>query len=342
MFPVNRVTWLLLGLFLLGALLKPVAADQSQAHQIEVSPQYGASAVSLYLVDETGQYLIPVSRRVPAAEQNDPRRALEALIAGPQAGPELRAVLLPQTRLLDFEVVAGTARVNLAAPAFATDPPRQAIDALRFTLTEFPSITAVELALDGQPVDAQGNLAAQVTPLPRPAAINSTEEPSGQAVTMYYGYGPDRSMLAPVTRYLPVGANLIEQAMQQLLAGPPPGSGLISVIPADVHLLKAGLEQGVAFVDLSEELVYAYRLKQANALQVRKAVIATLTSLPGVYAGSIEIGGSALLYFSCQNVVMERPQAKPWAINDEFYLAPLTPHSLRSPSSPTGEGDRRE
>ena len=95
------------------------------------------------------------------------------------------------------------------------------------------------------------------------------------------------------------------------------------MIPADVRLLEANLDQGVAHVDLSEELVYAYRLKQANALQVRKVVIATLTSLPDVYAGSIKIGGSALLYFSCHNVVMERPQAKPWAINDEYYLQPL-------------------
>jgi spore germination protein GerM len=325
MFSISRVTWLLFGLFLVGVPLKLLAAEMSQAQQIEVSPQYGATAITLYLVDETGQYLIPISRRVSEAEQTDPRRALEALIKGPLAGLELAPVLSPATRILNFEVIGDTAKVNLSAPAFATDNPAQAIDAIRLTLTEFPSITAVELALDGQPLDAQGNLAAQSTPLSRPEAINASEEPTGQPVTIYYGYGPDKSMLVPMTRFLPDAENMVAAAIQQLLAGPPPDSGLTSVIPADVHILDTKLEQGVAFVDLSEELVYAYRLKQANALQVRKAVIATLTSLPKVYAGSIEIGGSALLYFSCQNVVMERPQAKPWAINDEFYLKPLEP-----------------
>jgi spore germination protein GerM len=325
MVSVNRVTLLLVSLFLLGALLRPVADAQSQIQQIKVSAQYGATAITLYLVDETGRYLIPVSRRVSEAEQNDPRRAMAALINGPQAGPELQAVLLPQTRLLKFEVTGDTARVNLSDPAFATDDPVQAIDAIRLTLTEFPAITAVELAVDGQPLDAQGNLVARTTPLPRPAAINAAEQPTGRPVTMHYGYGPEKSLLVPMTRYILPDTNMVAQAMQELLAGPPPDSGLTSVIPADVQLLEAKLEQGVAYVDLSEELVYAYRLKQANALQVRKAVIATLTSLPDVYAGSIEIGGSALLYFSCQNVVMERPQAKPWAINDEFYLKPLEP-----------------
>ena len=323
MLSVNRVTLLLVSLFLLGALLRPVADAQSQTQQIEVSAQYGATAITLYLVDESGRYLIPVARRVSEAEQNDPRRAIAALIDGPQAGPELRAVLLPQTRLINFEVDGDTARVNLSSPAFTTDNTAQSIDAIRLTLTEFPAITTVELALDGQPVDRQGNFIAQAMPLPRPAAINAAEQPTGQPVTMYYGYGPEKSLLVPVTRYLPDTDNMVAAAIEQLLAGPSPDSGLTSVIPADVRLLEANLDQGVAFVDMSEELVYAYRLKQANALQVRKAVIATLTSLPDVYAGSIEIGGSALLYFSCQNVVMERPQAKPWAINDEFYLKSL-------------------
>lgn len=325
MFSINRVSWLLFGLFLVGVPLKLVAAEISQAQQIEVSPQYGASAITLYLIDETQQYLLPVSRRVPEAEQNEPRRAIEALLDGPQAGPELRAVALPQTRLLEFELVDGIAKVNLSAPAFATEDPGRAVDAIRLTLTEFSAVSAVELTLNGQPVDAYGETVAQATRLTRPETINAGEEATGQAVTMYYGYGSNPSMLVPVTRYIPASTNMVGQAMEHLLAGPPPDSNLVSVIPKDVSLLEARLEQGIASVDLSEELVYAYRLKQVNALYVRKAVIATLTSLPNVYAGSITIGGSDLLYFSCQNVVMERPMAKPWAINDEFYLAPLGP-----------------
>jgi len=324
MFSGNRVTWLLLlGVFLAGALLKPVAAKQSEAKQIEVSPQYGATALSLYFVDEAQQYLLPVSRRVSETEQHDPLRALESLIVGPQAGPELRGVLYPDTQILNFEVVDETAVINLTPPAFATHNPAHAIDAIRLTMTEFDGITAVSLTLDNQPIDAQGNIVDKPIELSRPAAINAGEEVVGTAVIMHYGYGPNPELLVPMTRYLPDADNMVAQTTKHLLAGPPANSNLVSVIPSDVYLLDATLDQGIAFLDLSEELVHAYRLKQANALHVRKAVIATLTSLPNVYAGSIEIGGSALLYFSCQNVVMERPQAKPWAINDEFYMDSL-------------------
>ncbi len=56
---------------------------------------------------------------------------------------------------------------------------------------------------------------------------------------------------------------------------------------------------------------------------VRRAVMATLTGLPGIAAGLIEIDGSRLLLYTCVNVTQEFPQARPWALNDEYYLSTL-------------------
>jgi len=88
--------------------------------------------------------------------------------------------------------------------------------------------------------------------------------------------------------------------------------------------LQHQVDGGLAIVDFDSHLVYAYRLSKANAMFVRRAVMATLTGLPGISAGLIEIDGSRLLLYTCVNVTQEFPQARPWAINDEFYLTTLS------------------
>ena len=310
-------------LFVLGALLKPVAASQQEAATVEVMDQYGSAAVTLYFLDQAEEYLIPVSRRVEDEAGQTPRRALEELLAGPEAGP-----LIPffeiGTEILEFSVSGVQATIELSMPDGVDQLRPQAMDAVRWTLTEFPEIDAISLTVNGWGVDAEGNFGENAISLGQPESINSHLSASGQPVQLYFGYADDPSLLVPVTVYIDtpngdVNAQLT-QTVEQLLLGPSAGSNLVSTIPSNVNLLAASMAGVVANVDFSEDLVIAYRLKEANALHVRKAVIATITSLPDVYAGAIEIGGSSLLYFTCQNVVMEHPQAKPWAINDEFYM----------------------
>ncbi|MEM7125103.1 MAG: GerMN domain-containing protein [Chloroflexota bacterium] len=326
-----RAVALLAALFVLGALLRPVAASQQAAATVTVADQYGSAAVTLYFLEETGAYLIPVSRRVVDEAEQTPARALAELLAGPKAGP-LVPFFEGGATLLDLTIKSGQAKIALSMPEMVEQLSTHAMDGLRWTMTEFEEIEQIAVTVNGWSVDADGKFVDQITPLARPAAINSQFSGVGHPVMLYFGYGADPSLLVPVTTYLATtdskttdretvaGDAQITQIIEQLLVGPPAGSHLLSTIPETVHLLDVHMDGVIANVNFSEELVIAYRLKEANALHVRKAVIATLTSLPGVYAGSIKIGGSSLLYFTCQNAVMEHPQAKPWAINDEFYM----------------------
>jgi spore germination protein GerM len=130
------------------------------------------------------------------------------------------------------------------------------------------------------------------------------------------------------------GAALSERepatAVRERLAGPRPGSGLEPALPLDVGVHGVDVADGLATVDFDAHLVYAYRLSKANAMFVRRAVMATLTRLPGISAGLIQIDGSRLLLYTCVNVTQEYPQARPWAINDEFYLTTLEPPAAAS------------
>ena len=161
--------------------------------------------------------------------------------------------------------------------------------ALVLTLTEFPEISSVTVSVDGVAVDAEGVPADGRVALTRPAANPETPEAVAGGTELYFVYpGADR-YLVPVTRATAADEREPGAAMEAFLAGPREGSGLEPVLPDDVGIHSTRVEDGLATVDFDYHLVYAYRLSKANAMFVRRAVMATLTGLPGIDAGLIEI-----------------------------------------------------
>jgi hypothetical protein len=198
-----------------------------------------------------------------------------------------------------------------------------ALDALLLTLTEFPAVSAASVQVGDMYLDVEGSTTAEPRRLTRPVINPETVAADGGGTVLYFAYGGEDRYLVPVTRSSATEAWEPASAMDALLAGPLPGSGLGPIVPKDVRVHSVSVDDGLATVDFSAELVYAYRLSKANAMFVRRAVMATLTDLPGIAAGLIEIDGSRLLLYTCVNVTQEFPQARPWAINDEFYLGTL-------------------
>ena len=308
-------------LLIVGAVLRPVAGMNREP--VSVAPQYARSAVTLYEVLVEPGYIVPVARRTPEAEIS-PEVAVTELLAGPRAGPDLAGALAPGAELLGFDVNDGRASVQLSAGALEGIDPGLAMDALALTLTEFDDISSVSVTVGGQHVGVDGAPVEEAAYLPRPALNPETPEAAAGGIELYFTYdGADR-YLVPVTRSAPSSARRPEPAMAEFLAGPTTASGLEPVLPADVNVLGIEIDGGLATVDFDSHLVYAYRLSKANAMFVRRAVMATLTGLPGISAGLIEIDGSRLLLYTCVNVTQEFPQARPWAINDEFYLTTLS------------------
>ena len=309
----------LAALIVAGAVLRPAAA-QATVTPVSVAPQYGRAAVTAWFGEVTGAYLVPVTRRVDE-DAVSPRHALEALLAGPAAGPELRALFPAGVTVTTFETRGSEAVVDLSAGAFDGIDAARAVDAAVLTITESGDLRAVRLSVDGVPVDADGRAALSSVALPRPVPNPETPEAAGGGVELYFAYGVTDQYLVPVTRA--DAAADPGEAVAQLLKGPAPDSGLRPALPLNVGVINWRQEGALAVINVDEQLIYAYRLSKANALYVRKAIMATLTRLPGVKAGMIEINGSRMLMYTCVNVTQEFAQARPWALNDEFYLSAL-------------------
>jgi spore germination protein GerM len=310
-------TAVVLALVVIGAALRPAAASATAA-PVSVAPQYGHPAVTAWFGESTGRYLVPVTRRVDEGAVT-PRAAFEALLAGPEAGPELRPVFPPGTTVTSFEARGSEAVVDLSAVALDRVDAAQAVHAVILTLTESGDLKAVRLSVAGVPVDADGRAALSSAALPRPAVNPETPAAEAGGVELYFAFGDQDQYLVPVTRA--DGAADPGEAFAQLRKGPAPDSSLRPALPLNVSLLSWRQEGALAVVNVDEQLIYAYRLSKANAQFVRKAIIATLTRLPGVKAGMIEINGSRMLMYTCVNVTQEFAQVRPWALNDEFYLS---------------------
>lgn len=293
--------------------------------KVETTQQNERAAVTLYFTDHEQRYLIPVSRRLKSLDEATPKRSLEELIRGPQAGPELTGLFPAETQLESFVIRGDTVKVNISGIKNETSLFARAVV---LTLTEFPGIKKVELYLNGQSIDLSGNPTNHKDSLSRPNAINLETAGEGETkIILYFKFGEIDNYLVPVTRRVSDTEVNLGLVIAELLRGPLPKSNLQPLVPENVKLLGTQLDNGLAIIDFSDDLSVAYRLKQANQLLVRKAVIATVTQLQGVNLGQIYINGSSLVAYSCINITEELPQRAPWAINDEYYLSDLSTKS---------------
>jgi germination protein M len=116
--------------------------------------------LTVYFRNGAGGHLVPVVREV-AVGDDLPRRAMELLLAGPNdeevESGGMVAPLPTTTRILGFTVDSGTAEVDLSAHVISdaqevgATPENEvlALAAIVGTLTEFPAIDRVRLAVEG-------------------------------------------------------------------------------------------------------------------------------------------------------------------------------------------------
>ncbi|HEY8417328.1 MAG TPA: GerMN domain-containing protein [Limnochordales bacterium] len=113
--------------------------------------------VRVYFSDADAQYLVPEERSLPAAELN-PLRLLDELGRGPRR-PDLRPTIPAGARPLAVVVHDGVAYVNYSRELRTNHPGGSTGEILTVysivaTLTQLPSIDAVQLLLEGAEIDS--------------------------------------------------------------------------------------------------------------------------------------------------------------------------------------------
>ncbi|MBK9942790.1 MAG: GerMN domain-containing protein [Kouleothrix sp.] len=232
--------------------------------------------LTLYFNDPTGTLLVPVRRNVPVENNRVAEAAINELIAGPRNG--LGRLVNAETRLLGISIDNGRATVN-----FDRNP--GGFDSIIFTLTEFPTISSVQVQINGA---NQGQ--ARGRPVLNP--LNPQNLPVDYAKTeflpLYFPAAGSRHDIR-VIRMVPKTKQTAEATVRALLEGPGAYAGALRrVIPEGTQLRGIKIEKGVVLVDFTRPFADAPELDAAM-----RTVVESLTTLKTVSGVQFLVEGQA-------------------------------------------------
>ena len=273
-----------------GIWLRALPAGQFLPADGQRWPWRTATTVNLYFLD--GTFLFPVSRRLPANDQL-PRAALEALLAGPTRPGRLKSAIPRDVAIRSFSVADGIARIDLSRVLGEGDGERLALAAITETMTRVPGVSSIAVTVQGQSPGAR----ASRTPL------------------LYF---PSADGLVAV----PSTATDARGALAAYLAGPP-GSGLTGV-PTDVRLLAYDYDPADRHLSVGFTYTPAVRAlaleRPERTRMLLLGLIASLTEFPEVRAVRLDFGGQSRLGLGECSDLLRSPQPRPALLNDERLI----------------------
>ncbi len=206
----------------------------------------------LYFADASGTMFVPVQRSVTVVDNRVAQAAVEALIAGPRNG--LQRLVLSDARLLGIQIADGTATVNFdRRPTGAGD--NRGLLSIMYTLIEFPSITRVQVQVNGGNIGVQGDGPIAWRPI---NALNPAALPQDNGRTAYlplYFVANSGRHDVRVIRMVPKTNEVARATVLALIEGPMEyGDRVWSPIPGDTELRGIKKDGSTIIVDFTPAL----------------------------------------------------------------------------------------
>jgi len=268
--------------------------------------------VVVYFATSDRKNLVPVTLSIKPTNEAA-KIAVEKLLAGPVNDFSLPTI--PEgTKLKDLYLQGNTAYVDLTKQLLETSEElaQQTIDALVFTLTEFPTVNDVQILIDGQIKESIGDVDIS-KPIARPQTINyyGKKTPGKNLAKVFYADN-NAMYLVPVTLEVS-GKNPPLSALEKLVAGPPEESGLIPTVWEGTGINSLHIENGLATVDFNAE-VLGYGGGSAAETLLVNSVLCTLTQFDEVQGVQFLIDGGKIEYFP-EGTDASSPLSAPHKIN---------------------------
>ena len=281
------------------------ANEQESLSEVMVVQPEDARPTVMYYKD-SDNVLVPVMRYIPKSELGIARAALNALVYSAESAEDLMPTgLMPSlpvgTKILGAVIKEnGHAIVDFSKEflSFSSIKGEEVgVKAVVYTLSEFSNVKTVEIRVEGKVV-TELPLGTKLTAAMKRSEINLLAgENSGDKlskVMVYYqkkGAG-NYSYFVPVTK-LTSEKNSAEAAINALLAGPVLESGLINPFPEGTQCLDVRVKDGIAYVNLSEDVLKLQGNKGAER-SVKKAVSLTLGQFPEISKVQLFVNGKTI------------------------------------------------
>jgi spore germination protein GerM len=277
-------------LFMTGLWLRSLPSTSMSSVLGGWQPWARSSMVTLYFSD--GEFLFPVSRRIPANDDL-PRAALQALLDGPGAARRLQRSVPSGVAIRSLQLGDGMARIDLSA-AFSHEPDDTLAEtAVVDTMTALPGVSTVTLSVEGKPLAES----AQRVPL------------------LYY---PSANGLVAV----PASVTEPRAALTAYLAKP--AHPELTGFPGDARLLNYGYDPVDRFLSLNftySPSVRELALEKPERMRtLLLGLITSLTEFPEVRAVQLDFEGRTRLGLGECSDLLRTPQTRPQLLNDERLL----------------------
>jgi germination protein M len=278
---------------------------QSMSEVILSQPENSRATVLYYKDNEN--FLVPVMRYIPKGDLGIAKTALSALIYSPEKAQDLADVgltpTLPMGTKILGAVIKDTGLVILDFSKeflnFSSEKAEElGIKAIVYTMTEFPNIKSVEIRVEGKTVEEMPKGTELESGLKRTEinlqAVENPGEKLSKVVVYYQKKGSGAySYFVPVTKVVSGFENSAEAAMNALLEGPTDGSTLSSSFPEGTQLLGVQVNEGMAYVNFSEQIL-AKQGDKAAENSMMKAVTLTLKEFPEIAKAKIFVNGKVV------------------------------------------------
>lgn len=221
----------------------------------------------LYYQDDKG-LLVPVMRKIPWPEGRGIAKAsMRALVDNPANRSDMEGIglvpILPaNTDIIGMSINDGVCKANFTGNVlnYGNITEEQAIvKGIVYTLTEFPTVSEVQIMVDGVSPRTLTFGTDVSSPLAR-EDINYAGSGSGKGKVIVYYQSTVNGMenyFVPVTKDVQVENNeevTVIRVLEMLAEGPTENSGLFSVLPEGLQVKNVDVINGIAYVDFSEEI----------------------------------------------------------------------------------------
>ena len=226
--------------------------------------------LTIYYLDEQGD-VVPLPMSVPDVEGIGKEVLKFMTINGPSSAvlPEGFTPILPAGTVSDMNVkfdqklaIVDFSKEFLSYQAASPADEKKILDAITWTLTEFPTIEQVEIRVNGYPLEVMPTWNTPVVgPLSRLDGINielANNIHIGQTtpVTLYFQKATaDGEYLVPVTRLIPQTEDVAKATLEQLIIGPKQDSKFIPTLLPTTKVLSVNYKDNVVVADFDSELL---------------------------------------------------------------------------------------
>ncbi|QNO13680.1 GerMN domain-containing protein [Alkalicella caledoniensis] len=262
--------------------------DNDEENQEQVQDGW---ELDFYCIDKTTDMLIPVTITYPKQE-GIAKAVAQELVLGSNLSREIAGygleMPLPQyTEVLGISINEKVAKVDLS-PEFMNFKDKNhediSVAALVYTLTQFSTIDSVEIVINGQKLqkltyDTYINL-----PMDREIGLNVTvndgvDLKDSSKVLVYYPQKRNaQTIYIPESKVVRKTEDLLKVAVTEFLKGPNK-STISSLVPSNVDVIQATVENNVAIINLTENFI---EYSSNNEKGIINSLVLTVTEIEGV------------------------------------------------------------